>query len=99
VWLERFWLLDTNPTLGAGAYEHWEGWKKAIADFLAARSTATGTPVVPMEIAGARQAVFVAQLRDLDNTDDDRDALLERLDRDLASVLGAMSALLHLSPG
>ena len=94
VWLERFRLLDTNPALGAGAYEHWGAWKQAITDFLVSRSAPARTPAVPMAIAGACQAVFVAQLRDLDNTDDDRDTLLGRLDQDLSTVLAALSGLL-----
>lgn len=93
VWLERFRLLDTHPSLRADAYEHWERWKRVIAIRIAVSESCDPDDVVPMAIAGACQGVFLAELRDWGNSDEDREALLSRLDASLRSVCDALRSL------
>jgi AcrR family transcriptional regulator len=95
VWLERFQLLDSNPSLRAEAYEHWERWKQIIAESVARNQKNEPQSVVPMAIAGACQAVFVAELRNDRNRDADREAVLDRLGENLQNVCGALRMLLE----
>jgi AcrR family transcriptional regulator len=96
VWLERFQLLDTHPSLRADAYEHWERWKRIIAERIARNEHSNPSDAIPMAVAGACQSVFVAELRNPQNRDDDREAVLERLDRSLREVCGALLPLLRV---
>jgi AcrR family transcriptional regulator len=93
VWLERFQLLDSNPSLRAEAYEHWDRWKQVITERVA-RDQNEPRNVVPMAIAGACQGVFVAELRNDRNRDADREAVLDRLDKNLQDVCSALRQLL-----
>jgi AcrR family transcriptional regulator len=93
VWLERFQLLDNHPSLHAEAYEHWETWKTVIAERVA-RDGGSALDAIPMAVAGACHGVFVAELRSSRNPDDDREAVLDRLDRSLADVCVALRMLL-----
>jgi AcrR family transcriptional regulator len=95
VWLERFQLLDTHPSLSPGAYEHWEKWKEALADHLRNAGPRGPDDAIPMAVAGACHGVFVAALRHWQNTDDDRDGLLRRLDERLEQVCSAFAPLLR----
>jgi AcrR family transcriptional regulator len=95
VWLERFKLLDTHPSLRADAYEHWERWKRIIAERVAHAEQIDPVDAVPMAIAGACQSVFVAELRNPLNRADGREAVLERLDDSLDGVCGALVTLLR----
>ncbi|MGS2587768.1 acyl-CoA-like ligand-binding transcription factor [Streptomyces hebeiensis] len=92
VWLERFDLLDSSPSLRVGASEHWELWKRAIAGHLARHTGGSATDATPMAAAGACQGVFVAELRGR-LSGDGRDAFVERLDRSLAPVTGVLDQL------
>jgi AcrR family transcriptional regulator len=94
VWLERFQLLDTHPALRADAYEHWERWKRVIAERIAHDEQSESGDAIPMAVAGACQSVFVAELRNPQNRVDDREAVLERLDASLNEVCGALRSLL-----
>jgi AcrR family transcriptional regulator len=94
VWLERFALLDTNPSLRGETYEHWERWTGVLVDYLVDRTDGRLPLAAPMAIAGACRGMFVADLRDLPTSDADREAVLERLDADLASTLDLMRPLL-----
>jgi AcrR family transcriptional regulator len=94
VWLERFRLLDAHPSLRADAYEHWERWKRVIAARVAESENQDPDDVVPMAISGACQGVFLAELRNWRNSDDGREALLERLDRNLRMVGTVLRPLL-----
>ena len=95
VWLERFKLLDSHPSLQSGAYEHWEAWRRAVAEHIAEAEGLDPSDPVPMAIAGACHGVFVSELRNLHNTDDDREVLLQRFDKNLAQVCEALRALLR----
>jgi AcrR family transcriptional regulator len=94
VWLERFTLLDSHPSLRSEAYEHWEDWKKAVAAHVARARGRDDDDAVPMAVAGACHGVFVSELRNWRNSDDDREAFLQRLDQNLVTVCEALSALL-----
>jgi AcrR family transcriptional regulator len=94
VWLERFQLLDNHPSLHAEAYEHWETWKMVIAESVARDVGGSALDAIPMAVAGACHGVFVAELRSSRNPDDDREAVLDRLDRSLADVCVALRMLL-----
>lgn len=96
VWLERFQLLDTHPSLQSGAYEHWEAWKGVLISFIRAAvdCDGRGDDTIPMAIAGACHGVFLAELRHWRNTDDDRDGLLRRLDDSLEAVCSALALLI-----
>lgn len=94
VWLERFELLDTSPDLRSGAYEHWERWKQVIARWLAGRVGSSPRDVAPIAIASVCQGVFVAELRNWANGGDSDEIFLERLDRNLATVMTPMKVLL-----
>jgi AcrR family transcriptional regulator len=94
VWLERFQLLDNHPSLHAEAYEHWETWKTVIAERVARDMGVASLDAIPMAVAGACHGVFVAELRNSRNPDDDREAVLDRLDRSLADVCVALRMLL-----
>jgi AcrR family transcriptional regulator len=94
VWLERFQLLDNHPSLHAEAYEHWETWKMVIAERVARDVGGSALDAIPMAVAGAFHGVFVAELRSSRNPDDDREAVLDRLDRSLAEVCVALRLLL-----
>jgi AcrR family transcriptional regulator len=94
VWLERFQLLDTSTELRAGAHLHWESWKVPIAAFVADRTDNDAGAYIPMVIAAACQAVFVAELRHWQNRDDQRDELLARLDAHLHNVLAHLASLI-----
>lgn len=63
VWLGRFALLDTSPSLRAEAALHWSRWSAVVADFVAARVGATASDVLPAAIAGAVQSAYLASLR------------------------------------
>ncbi|WP_461175269.1 TetR family transcriptional regulator (plasmid) [Arthrobacter sp. Z1-9] len=95
VWLERFKLLDNNPSLRAEAYEHWERWKRVIAESIARNQGIESRTVVPMAIAGACQGVLVTEFRHPQNCDVDREAVLGRLDMSLREICGALRQLLH----
>ncbi|MEE1804556.1 TetR family transcriptional regulator [Streptomyces sp. JV176] len=95
VWLERFHILDTSPSLYIGAYEHWERWKRVIAEYLARHAGGSPGDALPMAAAGACQGVFIAELRDWINSDAGRDAFLERLDQNLARVTTVLAELFH----
>ena len=94
VWLERFQLLDSHPSLRSEAYEHWERWKQLLADHVATHVTSGRDDAIPMAVAGACQGVFLAELRHWQNTDDDREGLLLRLDAHLTTVCAALHPLL-----
>jgi AcrR family transcriptional regulator len=94
VWLERFQLLDNHPSLHAEAYEHWETWKMVIAERVARDVGGSALDAIPMAVAGACHGVFVAELRSSRNPDDDREAVLDRLDRSLTEVCVALRLLL-----
>jgi hypothetical protein len=94
VWLQRFELLDTHPALRADAYEHWERWKRIIAERIAHDEGCDSGDAIPMAIAGACQSVFVAELRNPQNRVELREALLKRLDTSLNEVCGALRSLL-----
>jgi len=94
VWLERFQLLDAYPSLRSEAYEHWERWKQVVAQHVARAAATQSNEVVPMAVAGACQGVFLAELRDWNNRDEDREDVLDRLDRDLLAVCSALRSLL-----
>jgi AcrR family transcriptional regulator len=93
VWLKRFQLLDTSKELRGGAHLHWESWKLPIAAFVAERTDDDSGAYIPMVIAAACQAVFVAELRHWQNRDDQRDELLARLDAHLLNVLAHLASL------
>ncbi|MFI6700658.1 TetR family transcriptional regulator [Streptomyces sp. NPDC050509] len=93
VWLERFHILDTSPSLYIGAYEHWERWKGVIAEYLAQHAGGSPGDAIPMATAGACQGVFIAELRGWLNSDAGRDAFLERLDQNLARVTPVLAEL------
>ncbi|TDC70755.1 TetR family transcriptional regulator [Streptomyces hainanensis] len=93
VWLERFRLLDSSPALRAGAYEHWERWKLAIARYLADRAGTTPQDPLVLATASACQGVFVADLRTWLSVGDTGEAFSERLDRNLATLTAALRAL------
>ena len=95
VWLERFQLLDNNPALRADAYEHWERWKRIIAERVARGKESGSRDVIPMAVAGACQGAFVAELRDSQNRGDGREAVLDRLDKSLKEVCDALRLLLQ----
>jgi AcrR family transcriptional regulator len=97
VWLERFQLLDTHPSLRPGAYEHWEKWKEVIAEQLRNTDGSNHEDAIPMAVAGACHGVFLAELRHWQNTDDDRDGLLRRLDDRLELVCTALTPLLTVT--
>jgi len=94
VWLERFQLLDTHPVLRSEGCEHWERWKQAIVDHLLDRPSTAADSVTATAVAGACHGVFVAELRDPQNSDADRRALLDRLDESLGRVCTALHPLL-----
>jgi AcrR family transcriptional regulator len=94
VWLERFRLLDTHPSLRPGAYEHWERWRNVIVHHLRDTDARVPGDTVPMAVAGACHGVFLAELRHWQNTDDDRNGLLDRLDERLEVVCAALAPLL-----
>ncbi len=94
VWLERFKLLDANSALRADAYGHWEQWKYVIAAFIARRTQESAAAPVPMAIAGACQGIFLAELRNWQNSDENREDLLARLDDHLEKVCTALQPLL-----
>jgi AcrR family transcriptional regulator len=98
VWLERFLLLDSHPSLRADAYEHWEKWKRIIAERIARNEHCDPGDALPMAVAGACQGVFVAELRNPQNRADGREAVLDRLDDSLTEVCGALRALLRQRP-
>jgi AcrR family transcriptional regulator len=93
VWLERFQLLDSHPSLRADAHEHWENWKQTLASHIAESGAGDANDPVPMAIAGACHGVFLAELRNWRNTDDARDALIERLGDSLTRVCEALRPL------
>ncbi len=93
VWLERFQLLDTHPSLRSGAHEHWEKWRQAIVDHLRGSGDDRPDTTASMAVAGACHGVFLAELRHWQNSDDDRDGLLRRLDHGLAQVCTALAPL------
>jgi AcrR family transcriptional regulator len=97
VWLERFQLLDTHPSLRPGAYEHWERWKDVIARHLRTVGVHDQGETAAMAAAGACHGVFLAELRHWKNTDDDRNGLLARLDHQLGIVCAALAPLLAVS--
>ncbi|GAA3758678.1 TetR family transcriptional regulator [Streptomyces tremellae] len=92
VWLERFRLLDTVPALQAGAYEHWESWKRVVAVHLAERTGASPENPAPLIVASACQGAFVAALRTWLSSGD-ADAFLDRLTRNLAVAQAPTAAL------
>ncbi|QNE45403.1 TetR family transcriptional regulator (plasmid) [Frigoribacterium sp. NBH87] len=94
VWLERFQLLDTHPSLTSGAYEHWEKWKRALARHVALVEGVDQNNAVPMAIAGACHGVFLAELRNRRNEDEGREAMLDRLNDSLTRVCSALRPLL-----
>jgi len=96
VWLERFQLLDTHPSLRSGAYEHWEKWKDVLAHHLSDTGTQGRDHTIALAVAGACHGVFLAELRHWQNTDDDRAGLLRRLDDHLEVVCTALTPLLTL---
>jgi len=63
VWLSRFALLDSAPSLAAGAALRWSHWSQVIAAFVARRLGIEPTDVVPAAIAGAVQGAYLASLR------------------------------------
>ncbi len=95
VWLERFQLLDSYPSLRAEAFAHWERWKSAIAEHVAAAEELDPNSAVPMAVAGACQGVFMAELRNWQNSDNERDEILNRLERSLTDVCEALRTLLR----
>jgi AcrR family transcriptional regulator len=95
VWLERFQLLDSHPSLRAEAYEHWERWKAALTGHLTGGSGPGQGEVMPAAIAGACHGVFLAELRHWQNADDDRDGLLLRLDESLRILCEALRPVLR----
>jgi AcrR family transcriptional regulator len=97
VWLERFQLLDSHPSLRSEAYEHWERWKRALAGHIAAAEGCDHNDAVPMAVAGACHGVFIAELRNWQNTDQDREALLTRLDESLIRICTALRPLMTKS--
>jgi AcrR family transcriptional regulator len=94
VWLERFQLLDSHPSLRSESYEHWERWRGALAGHVARAEDCDQSDPVPMAVAGACHGVFLAELRNTLNSDEDRVAVLTRLDESLALVCGALHPLL-----
>lgn len=94
VWLERFRLLDICGELRADAYDHWERWASTIATSVATRTGLSPQDAIPMAIAGAARGIFLSELRSWLNTDDDREDILARLDRNLRTVFTALSSLL-----
>jgi AcrR family transcriptional regulator len=94
VWLERFRLLDTHPSLRAEAYEHWERWKRILAEHVATAEGVGRDDAVPMAVAGACHGVFLAELRNPFNTDADQETVLGRLAIDLRAVCDALRPLL-----
>lgn len=95
VWLERFKLLDTVADLRAGSYEHWERWRRTIAEYVAEVVHDSSDSTVPMTIAGAFHGAFVAQLRGWLQVDDHREAFVTRLDENMRLVASALSPLLE----
>ncbi|WP_035717593.1 TetR family transcriptional regulator [Gordonia terrae] len=93
VWLERFQLLDTTPDLHAGAQARWEQWRLPIESFVANRAADHVDHYVPMVVAAACHAVFVAELRHWRNRDSERIDLLTRLDAHLGNVLSHLDGL------
>jgi AcrR family transcriptional regulator len=94
VWLERFRLLDSSSELRADAYDHWERWTSTIATFVASHAGRSPQDAIPMAIAGASQGMFLSELRNWLNTDDDREDILNRLDHNLRTVFTALRGLL-----
>ncbi|MDF3313053.1 TetR family transcriptional regulator [Rhodococcus sp. T2V] len=94
VWVERFRLLDGSTELRADAYDHWERWASTIATFVATRTGISPQDAIPMAIAGAARGMFLSELRNWLNTDDDREDILNRLDNNLRTVFAALSGLL-----
>ncbi|QYB00322.1 TetR family transcriptional regulator (plasmid) [Rhodococcus sp. USK10] len=94
VWLERFRLLDSSAELRADAYDHWERWASTVATFVATRTGLSPQDAIPMAIAGAARGMFLSELRNWLNTDDDREDILDRLDHNLRTVFTALSGLL-----
>ena len=87
VWLERFQLLDSHPSLSAEAYEHWEKWRRALASHIALIEGGDHNDAVPMAVAGACHGVFLAELRNRRNEDESREDVLNRLDESLTPCL------------
>lgn len=94
VWLERFRLLDSHPSLRSEAYEHWERWRGVVADHVARVEGRGRDDTVPMAVAGACHGVFLAELRARRNIDEDRETLLGRLDESLTRVCEVLRPLL-----
>ncbi|WP_220795340.1 TetR family transcriptional regulator [Streptomyces shenzhenensis] len=92
VWLERFQLLDTVAELQAESHQHWEQWKRAIAEHIAARLGSAPDSVIPLAVAGAFHGGFVAQLR-VWRDDRDRDAFIAHLDRNMEHVAALLRPL------
>ncbi|QQD77908.1 hypothetical protein I8920_16080 (plasmid) [Curtobacterium sp. YC1] len=84
----------SHPSLSPGAYEHWEKWKEALAVHLRKVAASDADDAIPMAVTGACHGVFVAALRHWQNTGDDRDGLLRRLDERLEQVCSAFAPLL-----
>jgi len=99
VWLERFQLLDSHPSLRAEAHEHWERWRASLADHVATTGRLERGAALPMALAGACHGVFLAELRRPGTVDADRDALLGRLDAHLTTVVEAFRPLLLAHEG
>ncbi|MFJ9588927.1 acyl-CoA-like ligand-binding transcription factor [Streptomyces acidicola] len=98
VWLERFQLLDTVAELQAESHQHWEHWKRVIAEHIAGRLGGAPDSVIPLALAGAFHGGFVAQLRAWPD-DQDRGTFIAHLDRNMARVAALLRPLPSADPG
>ncbi|MFE7566953.1 TetR family transcriptional regulator [Streptomyces sp. NPDC057539] len=92
VWLERFQLLDTVAELQAESHQHWERWKRVIAEHIARHLGDAPDSVIPLAVAGAFHGGFVAQLRAW-RDDQDRDTFAGHLDRNMRCVVALLRPL------
>jgi AcrR family transcriptional regulator len=90
IWMKRFKVLDTSPSLRSEGSAQWISWANAIAEFVAQDTGLDPASVVPQAIGGALQAAFLAVLRSWQNVTKPDEALLPLLDdklRPLCDIL------------
>lgn len=96
LWRDRFGMYDSLPTLRAEEAARWQDWRDVIADFLVSRAGVPAHSLIPAAVAGAVQAVYVAQLRASVAAGHDGVAFVDDLDRRLGPVCTTLQSLVDL---
>jgi len=94
-WLDRFHVMDRDPSLTAETARHWSDWANEISSYVEDRTGISAAAPRVAAIGGAVQAAYVAVLRDWSERPLSMNVDIAELDEHLTPLCAALQLTLE----